>query len=242
MMKLSAAVLAAMYIFALTPKSGSSVADVLTFGQWTDEATGSVALEFDSDGSGALDGRIFSWSEDENGASLQFRGESAVGGQEVITLLPSGESVKLRVGEQLYIPGQAVTADDMAALLGQEIAQYALQFEGFDYLYGGKTPETGFDCSGLVYYVYEQFGYGLNRIAADQAKNGVAVDPEDIRAGDILCFKSGSSITHAGIYLGDGLFIHAQSSDTGVVITELEGNYSQRGFEARRIVGQEELS
>ena len=120
---------------------------------------------------------------------------------------------------------------------GQQIAQYALQFLGYDYCWGGKDPSTGFDCSGLVYYVYSQFGYTLNRVAQDQARNGVAVSADALQPGDILCFYSGSSyIGHVGIYIGDGKFVHAQNSATGVVITDLNGHYGQRGFEARRIV------
>ena len=119
---------------------------------------------------------------------------------------------------------------------GIEIAKYAVQFVGCPYSWGGKSP-AGFDCSGLVYYVYEQFGITLNRVAQEQAENGVHVDPSELQPGDILCFYSGSSyIGHAGIYIGNGMFVHAQNSATGVVITELAGHYSERSFEARRIV------
>lgn len=120
---------------------------------------------------------------------------------------------------------------------GRDIVNYALQFVGYNYSWGGKSPDTGFDCSGLVYYVYQHFGYTLNRVAADQAKNGVHVDESDLQPGDILCFYSGSSyIGHVGIYIGDGKFVHAANSATGVIVTELAGYYSTRGYEARRIV------
>ena len=120
---------------------------------------------------------------------------------------------------------------------GREIADYALQYVGYKYVWGGTSPSTGFDCSGLVYYVYKHFGYTLNRVAADQAKNGVHVDPSDLQPGDILCFYSGSSyIGHVGIYIGNNRFVHAQNSATGVVTTELAGYYATRGYEARRII------
>ena len=120
---------------------------------------------------------------------------------------------------------------------GQQIAQFALQYVGYNYSWGGKDPSTGFDCSGLVYYTYQHFGYSINRVAQDQARNGVAVSADELQPGDILCFYSGSSyIGHAGIYIGNGMFVHAQNSATGVVITELAGSYANRGFEARRIV------
>lgn len=121
---------------------------------------------------------------------------------------------------------------------GQEIADYALQFVGYSYVWGGMDPSTGFDCSGLVYYVYGHFGYSMNRVAADQARNGVHVDPSDLQPGDVLCFySSGSYIGHAGIYIGNNKFVHAANSRSGVIISELSGYYSDRGFEARRIVG-----
>ena len=120
---------------------------------------------------------------------------------------------------------------------GVQIAQFALQFVGYNYSWGGKDPSTGFDCSGLVYYTYQHFGITLNRVAQDQARNGVAVSADELQPGDILCFYSGSSyIGHSGIYIGNGMFVHAQNSATGVVVTELSGHYATRGFEARRIV------
>ena len=120
---------------------------------------------------------------------------------------------------------------------GREIADYALQYVGYSYVWGGTSPSTGFDCSGLVYYVYKHFGYTLNRVAADQAKNGVHVDPSNLQPGDILCFYSGGSyIGHVGIYIGNNRFVHAQNSATGVVTTELAGYYASRGYEARRII------
>ena len=120
--------------------------------------------------------------------------------------------------------------------LGNQIAQYALQYVGYPYVWGGTTP-AGFDCSGFVQYVYKQFGYTLNRIACDQALNGVAVDINALQPGDVLCFYSGSNyIGHVGIYIGDNKFVHASTSTTGVIISELSGYYYNRGFIARRIV------
>ena len=130
------------------------------------------------------------------------------------------------------------TTTSTGSAQGQEIAKFALQFVGTNYCWGGTSPDTGFDCSGLVYYVYQHFGYTLNRVAADQAMNGVHVD--NLEPGDVLCFYSGSSyIGHSGIYIGDGKFVHSANSSTGVIVTELSGYYSTRGYEARRIVTTE---
>ena len=120
---------------------------------------------------------------------------------------------------------------------GREIADFALKYVGYNYCWGGKDPSTGFDCSGLMYYVYSQFGYTLNRVASDQARNGVHVDPSDLQPGDLLCFySSGSYIGHVGMYIGDNQFVHASTSTTGVIISELSGYYTTRGYEARRII------
>ena len=131
---------------------------------------------------------------------------------------------------------EELTAEAEGSDLGKQIADFALQFVGQPYVWGGASP-GGFDCSGLVYYVYQQFGYTLNRVAEDQARNGRAVTAAELEPGDVLCFySSGSYIGHAGIYIGGGQFVHAQNSATGVVVSPLEGYYSSRGYEARRIV------
>ena len=125
----------------------------------------------------------------------------------------------------------------MTASTGRDVSDFALQYLGYRYCWGGADPATGFDCSGFVYYVYSRFGYTLNRVAADQAKNGTPVSENELQPGDILCFYStGTTIGHSGIYIGDGKFIHSATSKTGVIITELSGNYAKRGYEARRIV------
>lgn len=130
-----------------------------------------------------------------------------------------------------------VSPDAGGTVEGRQVADFALQFVGYNYSWGGASPETGFDCSGLVYYTYKQFGYTLNRVACDQAQNGVHVEPSDLQPGDILCFYSGSSyIGHVGIYIGDNKFVHAANSSTGVIISDLSGYYADRGYEARRII------
>ena len=123
--------------------------------------------------------------------------------------------------------------------LGQEIANLALSFEGYDYVYGAESPSVGFDCSGLVYYVYGQFGYSLSRTASQQYKNnGVSVSKDELQQGDLVFFSSnGYSVTHVGIYIGDGQFVHASTSTTGVIISDLDSSYYTRvWFGATRIV------
>lgn len=128
------------------------------------------------------------------------------------------------------------TSQTTASGSGSAVVSYAMQFLGTRYVWGGTSPEEGFDCSGFVYYVYKHFNVTLNRVAQDQASNGTHVDASNLQPGDILCFySSGSYIGHSGIYIGDNKFIHSGNSSTGVIITDLSGGYATRGFEARRI-------
>ncbi len=138
---------------------------------------------------------------------------------------------------QASTPAQSGGTVAAGSATGQQIADYALQYVGCRYVWGGTSPETGFDCSGFVQYVYKHFGYQLNRVACDQAQNGVHVDSDQLQPGDVLCFYSSASyIGHTGIYIGNNRFVHASTSTTGVIISELNGYYFTRGYEARRIV------
>ena len=118
---------------------------------------------------------------------------------------------------------------------GQEIADLARSFEGCPYKYGGEDPETGFDCSGLVWYVYGQFDIPLDRTAAAQAKMGEHVPPDEIMPGDILCFCQGEWVGHVGIYLGDDWYIHAEGTGIGVRIAAVSDRTGK--IETRRVFG-----
>lgn len=121
---------------------------------------------------------------------------------------------------------------------GAAIVQYAKTFLGYRYVYGTAGPNT-FDCSGFVQYVYKHFGYSLSRSSGTQANDGVAVSKSNLQPGDVLIFRdtSNSRIGHVGIYIGDGQFIHASNSRTGVIISSLSTSaYQKRYVGARRIL------
>lgn len=118
---------------------------------------------------------------------------------------------------------------------GEQIAACAKQYLGCAYVYGGESP-SGFDCSGFVQYVYAQLGYSVHRTATAQLADGYNVPYDCLLPGDIIYFGYGNVATHVGIYIGNGEFIHAQSSATGVVITELSDPwYANRFLCAHRI-------
>lgn len=132
--------------------------------------------------------------------------------------------------------GSTGTAD-FGRTTGRQLADYAKQFVGYPYIYGGSSP-SGFDCSGFMQYVFAQFGYTINRTATAQLNDGVSVGCDEMQPGDIVYFGYGSTATHVGMYIGDGQFVHAQNSATGVVVSSLsESYYASRYLCAHRITG-----
>ncbi len=127
----------------------------------------------------------------------------------------------------------------VASSAGQAVVNEAMKHVGKAYVYGATGPNA-FDCSGFTSYVYRQLGYSINRVAADQMLNGTPVDKSNLQLGDLVFFTSsvGSSyIGHVGIYIGDNKMVHASTSTTGVIVSDLNsGYYVQRYAGARRIV------
>jgi cell wall-associated NlpC family hydrolase len=119
---------------------------------------------------------------------------------------------------------------------GRAVAEYALAFRGVPYRFGGSDP-AGFDCSGLVHYVFAQYGVSVPRIVEEQWEVGDKIKPSDIKPGDLLFFSTkGPGATHVGIALDSERFVHAPNS-TGVVRVEMlsSGYWGSRYVGARRI-------
>ena len=102
----------------------------------------------------------------------------------------------------------------------QEIVDFALQFEGNPYVYGGTSLTNGADCSGFVMSVFKEFGVELPRVAASQCSASRKKDIKDIEPGD-LCFY-GYGISHVALYIGNGKIIHASTSATGIKISDYD--------------------
>jgi len=122
--------------------------------------------------------------------------------------------------------------------LGQQIADYAAGFAGYNYVYGGSSP-SGFDCSGLVSYVMRQFGISVTRNASGQYRdNGYHINKSDMAPGDLIFFSdNGNSVTHVGIYLGNSRFIHASGTNIGVIVSRTDtALYEKNYFGAKRVV------
>ena len=141
---------------------------------------------------------------------------------------------------ELALSMVSIQPEDTLAGRQQEIVDYACSLIGCRYVYGGTTP-SGFDCSGFTMYVYGQFGYYLPHASSSQLNYGTPVDKADLQMGDLILFSNGGPISHVGIYIGDGKFVHASSSRTGyVVVSALSESYwVARYAGARRLVTAE---
>ena len=95
---------------------------------------------------------------------------------------------------------------------GKRVANYALQFVGNPYRYGGNSLTNGIDCSGFTQQVLAKFGYSISRTSSSQASEGVAVSTSNLRAGDLVFYGSGGGINHVALYIGGGQVVHASNS------------------------------
>lgn len=101
------------------------------------------------------------------------------------------------------------------------LVRLALGLVGVPYHFGGTTPDRGFDCSGLVGYVLSRLELDVPRLAYQQARVGSAVARSELRPGDLLTFGR-DSISHVGIYIGNGRFVHASSVARRVIVSPLD--------------------
>lgn len=119
---------------------------------------------------------------------------------------------------------------------GQAVCDLAAQFLGVPYVWGGTSP-SGFDCSGLVQYVYNQLGIKLARVADDQMKEGIPVTRDQLMPGDLVGFGYGGYASHIGIYVGNGMMIHAPHTGDVVKYTSIDSDYyAGRFLGGRRII------
>ena len=121
--------------------------------------------------------------------------------------------------EAPYTEAPETEAPASDSSVGQEIANYAVQFVGNPYVYGGTSLTNGTDCSGFTQSVMANFGIYIARTAADQAYGGTSVSVSDIQPGDLLFYSDGSGISHVALYIGGGQIVHAATESQGIIIS-----------------------
>ncbi|HAX21484.1 MAG TPA: hydrolase Nlp/P60 [Hydrogenophaga sp.] len=125
-------------------------------------------------------------------------------------------------------PSRGPAYRSLSAEQSSDIAIHALGLVGTPYRYGGNTPESGFDCSGLIGYVYKsRAGVAPPRTVAQLSGFGQPVSTRELRTGDLVIFGSGRPF-HAGIYVGEGRFVHAPSTGGTVRLDRLDNRYWAR--------------
>lgn len=120
----------------------------------------------------------------------------------------------------------------------QDVVLQAIAMLDRNYVYGGKKLHTGFDCSGLVSFVYkESAGIALRGSAAQMANTSQPIEPSQAHPADLVFFNTlGSAFSHVGIYIGSGKFIHAANEKTGVTVERLNHVYWSKRFEGYRTI------
>ncbi len=103
----------------------------------------------------------------------------------------------------------------------QKIVDYAVQFVGNPYVYGGTSLTNGTDCSGFTQGIYRHFGVSINRTSREQANNGRSVSLDSVKPGDLIFYKNGSTIGHVALYIGDGKVVHASCERVGITISNM---------------------
>ena len=121
------------------------------------------------------------------------------------------------------------------------VVDTATQYDGDEYVWGGSSPKTSFDCSGLIQYAYKQIGIDLPRVSCQQALEGVEVSIKDIQKGDIIAFHTSDrngkgNVSHVAVYVGNGMMFHARSNKHGIRYDEYTQAWKDKTVSVRRII------
>lgn len=144
---------------------------------------------------------------------------------------PVGHEGKVAPIEERYAKKSAVIQEveiplsvevDRDALLRDSVVEYALQFVGNPYVYGGTSLTNGTDCSGFTMSVYKNFGISINRTSREQAYNGNSIKRSELQKGDLVFYTSGGRINHVAMYIGNGKIVHASNPSTGIKVSDMD--------------------
>lgn len=194
--------------------------------RWMASSYPQIALRSKADTTAPIVMRI--WMSTRLPVATRLQARDTKGENWYTVVLPGGEKAWVRAN-QVQKEVEPVLDN------GFEVVDQARSLENTPYLWGGMS-RTGIDCSGLTYVAYRMNGVTIPRDADQQYQVGKAVLPDELMAGDLVFFGEPGEITHVGMYVGKGTFVHA-SSGAGVMVSPLfEGWYKQYYRGARRIL------
>lgn len=137
---------------------------------------------------------------------------------------------------QTTITNSTTSSSDLNTSLADKAVSMAKSFIGTPYIWGANGPSS-FDCSGFTKYIYKQvYGKNIPRVSYNQAKFGTKVEKEDLQPGDLVFFDTMNKnrVSHVGIYIGNGKFIHAANSKKGVIESDLNSSYYTKTYKGAR--------
>ena len=137
--------------------------------------------------------------------------------------------------EEVYSINLAASVEEIPynEIISNQVINYAMQFVGGPYVYGGNSLTNGTDCSGFTKLVYANYGVYLPRSAPEQAHVGTHIDLNNIMPGDIVVSGYDGVVCHTAIYIGDEKLVHALNSNVGIVVTSL---YIMPIIDVRRVI------
>jgi cell wall-associated NlpC family hydrolase len=160
------------------------------------------------------------WQQDNNNAFAGFTAATPA------APAPQAAGSKAAVTPVAFSTGPAAPNAAGGNEWGDKLVSRAMNYLGTPYRYGGISPQTGFDCSGFVYYLYGAvFGQRIPRMPHDMVREATPVARNDLQKGDLVMFGYRGAITHVGIYSGNNQFVHATHRGSPVMVTSLDADY-----------------
>ena len=160
------------------------------------------------------------------------------------SLTLSDRALALATDFNRLMPATAMIGSAAAPMAGgnsriKTVLTRALALLGTPYRWGGTSPEGGFDCSGLVGYVFRSaMGIELPRVSREMANRGQSIERTALAEGDLVFFGKAGRVDHVGIYVGEGRFVHAPRTGRDVTVSSMDtGYWSQKFMSARRVHG-----
>lgn len=153
--------------------------------------------------------------------SLETKKQEETKEEKKIEEIPTPEETEVEVISEKVVPEPEPVTDTPNYDLGNQIVEYAKQFVGNPYVYGGTSLTNGADCSGFTMSVFANFGISIARSSYDQINSGYQVSLDNIAPGDLVLSGYDGIISHSSMYIGNNQIIHSLNEDVGIVITDM---------------------